>query len=42
MDINSGNDAISSATVYYYSENQPTDEGSYWYFDENNIPTIWE
>ena len=42
MVISSANDAISSATVYYYSENQPTDESNYWYFDENNIPTIWE
>ncbi|MBQ7346948.1 MAG: leucine-rich repeat domain-containing protein [Clostridia bacterium] len=30
-----------SATIYYYSETQPTDEGNYWHYDINGIPTIW-
>ena len=40
--ISSENDAITDATIYYYSELKPTGDGAYWYFDENNNPTIWE
>lgn len=31
--ISDGNNAITRATIYYYSENQPTDEGNYWHYD---------
>ncbi len=31
-----------SATVYYYSENEPTGEGNYWHYDNNSVPTVWE
>ena len=30
------------ATVYYYSEEEPTVEGNYWHYDENGNPAIWE
>ena len=26
---------LTDATVYYYSESQPTDEGNYWYYDKS-------
>ena len=29
------------ATVYYYSETQPTTEGNYWHYDENGNPVAW-
>lgn len=32
---------LSSATVYYYSESEPTTAGNYWYYDENKKPVIW-
>ncbi len=35
------NRCLFMATWYYYSETQPTDEGNYWYYDENGVPTKW-
>ena len=29
-----------NATVYYYSETQPTDEGNYWHFADGK-PIVW-
>lgn len=40
VSVNSNNSAISGATVYYYSEEQPTTEGNYWRNVEG-VPTIW-
>ncbi len=40
--IASENDNLTSATVYYYSENEPTVEGYFWHYDENDVPTVWE
>ncbi len=37
---NNGNDALHNATVYFYSEIQPTDSGNYWHY-VNNVPTKW-
>ncbi|MBQ5802307.1 MAG: leucine-rich repeat domain-containing protein, partial [Clostridia bacterium] len=31
-----------SATRYYYSETQPTEEGNYWHYDEEGNPGVWE
>jgi hypothetical protein len=40
--INSYNSALTSATRYYYSESQPTDEGNYWHYDTDGVtPVIW-
>lgn len=36
----SNNDSLASATVYCYSETQPTAEGNYWRF-VNGVPTAW-
>jgi len=30
-----------SATRYYYSETQPTEEGKYWHYDENGNVVVW-
>ena len=29
-------------TPYYYSENQPTEAGNYWYYNENGQPRVWD
>jgi len=31
-----------AATVYYYSETQPTRAGNWWHYDENGAIAIWE
>ena len=30
------------ATIYYYSETMPTEDGNYWHYDENNNVVIWQ
>jgi len=35
------NDDIIDATVYFYSEQQPAEEGNFWHYDKNNSPVIW-
>ncbi|MBQ9785350.1 MAG: leucine-rich repeat protein [Clostridia bacterium] len=35
------NPGLDSATVYYYSETEPVEEGNYWYYDENGNPVAW-
>ena len=33
---------VSTTTVYYYSESQPTDTGNYWHFDTDGVtPVKW-
>ena len=39
--ILSGNENFTSATIYYYSETEPTEEGNYWYYDADNNPVQW-
>lgn len=34
--------AINDATVYFYSEYEPTLEGNYWDLDLNGYPAIWD
>ena len=36
-----GNDYLTSATRYYYSESQPTTSGRYWHYDENGKVVMW-
>lgn len=40
INIDSYNSNLTSATRYYYSETQPSDEGDYWYYVDG-IPTVW-
>ena len=41
IDIDLGNEAIDEAEVYFYSEEEPTEEGKFWHYDKNNLPEIW-
>ncbi|MEE3432094.1 MAG: hypothetical protein VZR78_05090, partial [Candidatus Enteromonas sp.] len=38
--INGGNDQLTSATWYYYSEEEPTESGNYWRYVDG-VPTVW-
>ena len=40
--IASENEYLTKATIYYYSKNEPTVDGNFWYYDENGVPTVWE
>ena len=42
ISIGSNNSSLTNATHYYYSETEPTEEGNYWYYDENGEIAIWE
>jgi hypothetical protein len=39
--IGEGNDILSSAPVYCYSESEPTEEGNFWHYDSNGYIVIW-
>ena len=41
IEIDEENDALLSATWYYYSDTEPTEEGNYWHYVEGAI-TVWE
>ena len=41
IDISLGNECLTSATLYYYSESQPTEEGNYWHYDKNGEVAVW-
>ena len=40
INIFSDNSSLTSATRYYYSETQPTEQGNYWHYVDG-VPTIW-
>ena len=40
ISINSYNDNLTSATLYYYSETRPTTTGNYWHYVDG-VPTAW-
>ncbi|MBQ8310312.1 MAG: leucine-rich repeat domain-containing protein [Clostridia bacterium] len=35
-------DALTSATVYYYSVERPVDGNNAWYYDDDGVPTRWD
>ena len=35
------NESLTDATLYYYSESQPTERGNYWHYDENGEVIVW-
>ena len=37
----SGNESLLSATVYYYSDTAPTQEGNFWHYDSNGEIAVW-
>ena len=41
IEIDNENEAIAEAKVYFYSEEQPTEEGDFWHYDKNGNPVIW-
>ncbi|MBQ9773492.1 MAG: leucine-rich repeat protein [Clostridia bacterium] len=41
MSISTYNFPLTSATIYYYSETEPTDDGNYWRYVDG-VPTAWE
>lgn len=41
LDKDMRNDSFSDATIYFYSETEPTEEGNYWRYVDG-IPTTWE
>jgi len=40
ISIYSGNECLTNATLYYFSETQPTTEGNYWHYVDG-VPTKW-
>jgi hypothetical protein len=40
--INWYNDSMKNAKRYYYSEKEPTEDGSFWHYDEDGEIVIWE
>ncbi len=38
--IGTNNEKLTNATIYYYSETQPTESGNYWHYVDG-IPTKW-
>ena len=43
IEIGTENTYLESASIYYYSETEPTDtEYSYWYYDDSGEIVIWE
>ncbi len=41
ISIGNYNYYLTNATLYYYSESAPTEEGNYWHYDESGNVTIW-
>lgn len=41
-DPNNDNRSLTEAPRYYYSEEEPIEEGNFWYWSEEGIPRIWE
>ena len=39
--VGEGNEALTNATVYFYSETEPTEEGNYWHYDSNGHFAFW-
>ena len=40
ISINSGNSFLTDATIYYYSETEPSEEGNYWHYVDGEI-VVW-
>jgi len=42
ISIDTYNNSLLSATIYYYSETMPTEEGNYWHYDtDGKTPVLW-
>lgn len=38
---NYGNDNLTAATIYYYSESAPTENGNFWHYGKNGEIVEW-
>ena len=41
INIAESNEPLQNATMYYYSEEQPSGDGNYWFYDEDGNIVIW-
>ncbi len=41
ISVNPGNYSLTSATMYYYSETEPTTEGNFWHYDADGKVIEW-
>ena len=41
LSISSNNDSLTNATIYFYSETEPTESGNYWHYDSSGSIEIW-
>ncbi|MBR5251009.1 MAG: leucine-rich repeat domain-containing protein, partial [Clostridia bacterium] len=42
IDIADENGSLTGAKTYYYSQNEPTDDGNYWHYDtDETTPVVW-
>ncbi len=41
VSVDSGNDALSSAELYFYSEQEPGKDGNFWHYGDNGETVIW-
>ena len=41
LEIKLRNDGLKDATVYFYSEIQPTSSGNFWHYGKNGAPQTW-
>ena len=39
--FDNANSSLTSSTVYYYSETEPTTEGNFWHYVDG-VPTVWD
>ena len=42
ISIGSGCIELKSATIYYYSETEPTEDGNYWHYDGDGNIVVWD
>ena len=42
MEISGNNNELLSSKIYFYSESQPTESGSFWHYDKSNTPILWQ
>ena len=40
--IESMDDVLTSATIYYYSETEPIEDGNYWHYDSERNVIVWQ
>ena len=41
ISIGFANSPLTKEKMYYYSKTKPTEEGKYWYYDENGKAAVW-